>query len=145
MFWSSGSFLESLKGWKKIEADRNGLVNLSKYFEHPNDAAAVKINIESESDITKKLLFDYTHTLIIILNSEVIFYGKEMDKLGRIYDGERQIDIHLRNGKNEFLMIVAGDSEIYGDDVLYQGRRQAANWGFTAKFNDYKGITLNEF
>jgi hypothetical protein len=145
LFWSSGSFLESLKGWQKIKADRNGLVNLSKYFEHPKNAAAVKKIIVSESDITKKLLFDYTHTLVVILNSEVIFYGKEMDKLGRMYDGERQIDIHLKEGKNELLMIIAGDSEIYGDGVLYQGRKQAANWGYIARFDDYKGITLNEF
>jgi hypothetical protein len=144
LFWSSGSFVQSLKGWQNIQSDRNGLVNLSKYFEYPKDAVAVKTYIKSEMKSTKRLLFDYTHSMAIVLNSEVVFYGKEMDKYGRVYDEEQAIELDLREGENELILIIKGDGELYGDGVLYQGRKQAANWGFTAKIDDYSGITLNQ-
>ena len=144
LFWSTGSFVQSLKGWQSIQSDRNGLVNLSKYFEYPKDVVAVKTNIKSETKSTKKFLFDYTHCMVIILNSEVVFYGKEMDKYGRVYIEEQAIDLELKNGENELILIIEGDAGLYGDGVLYLGRKQAANWGFIAKLDNYSGVVVGE-
>ena len=141
-FWQSASFLRSIKGWKSIEADKNGIVNLSRYFEYPKDAVAAKTIIISETNTTRQLLFDYTHTLMIILNSEIIFYGKEMDHYGCVYDEEQKIDLSLHKGENELMFIINGDTELYGDGIMYQGRKQSANWGFIAKLGDYKGLVV---
>ncbi|UCG84730.1 MAG: DUF1080 domain-containing protein [Gemmatimonadota bacterium] len=142
LFWDTGSFLQSFEGWNQIAADRDGVINLSKYVSHPINAVAAKTVLTSESAVRRQLLFDYTHTLIIVLNSEILFYGKEMDDYGYVHDGEETIVLPLQQGENELLFLINGDAELYGEGVRYQGRTQCANWGYVAKLDNYDGITI---
>jgi hypothetical protein len=142
LFWDTGSFLQSFEGWRHVTADRDGVVNLSKFIAHPINAVAASTVLTAESAVRKQLLFDYTHTLIIVLNSEILFYGKEMDDYGYVHDGEETIVLPLKEGENELLLLINGDAELYGEGVRYQGRTQSANWGYIAKLDNYDGITI---
>jgi len=73
---------------------------LAKYVSHPINAVAARTVLTSESAVRRQLLFDYTHNLIIVLNSEVLFYGKEMDDYGYVHDGEETIALPLKEGEN---------------------------------------------
>lgn len=132
--------------WKRVKADKNGIVNLAKYFEVPQQSAILKTVIESTSEKTVDLLFDYSQTMVIALNGTILFYGKELDthNFMRVMDGEESLSLPLEKGKNELVFMIRSDDE-WQEGVgnpTYLGRMQAMNWGFIAKLSDYEGIEL---
>lgn len=144
-FWALDRVTKELKGWQKVDSNDNGIINLSKYFKHPQNTVGAKIILTTTTtDTSKQLLFDYAYSAMIVLNSKIIFYGKEMDNFGRLKDGEQQIKLDLKKGDNELLLFITGDTEAYGNEKTYQGRTQAFNWGFITRLNDYNGVTIKD-
>ena len=149
---TQGAFYEKLNKaqkvgfWKPVQADRNGLVNLAKYFDFPKYSAIVKTTITSAQAKNVNLQFDFSHTMVIALNGTILFYGKELDthNFMRVIDGEESLSLLLQKGKNELVFIIRSDDE-WQEGVgnpTYLGRLQAMNWGFIAKLSDYEGIEL---
>ncbi|HCW09249.1 MAG TPA: hypothetical protein DGG95_17980 [Cytophagales bacterium] len=139
-FWAYPRVEQELKGWQPARADKNGIVNLSKYFKHPQQTVAASISLSAKDTVTKKLVFDYSYTMTVVLNSRIIFSGKEMDNFGVMTDGEQSIDLPLKQGENQLMFYITGDSDVYGNQKKYQGRVQAFNWGFVARLNSYEGV-----
>ena len=143
-FWALDRVTKELKGWRKIDSNGEGIINLSKYFKHPKNTVCVKTILTLKDDTSKELIFDYAYSAMIVLNSKIIFFGKEMDDFGHLNDGEQRIDLSLNKGDNELLLFITGDTETYGGEKTYQGRTQAFNWGFISRLNDYDGIIDKE-
>ncbi|MGK7396383.1 MAG: family 16 glycoside hydrolase [Candidatus Cyclobacteriaceae bacterium M3_2C_046] len=132
--------------WIQIEADRNGIVNLARHYDIPQNVVFAKTIIEAEQDKSVELLFDYTLSLMVALNNEILFCGTELDTRNfmRVIDGEERLTLPLKQGQNELVFMVQAD-DLWQEAVqnpLHLGQRQAMNWGFIARLNDYDGISL---
>ena len=79
-------------------------------------------HIESRVDRPVKLLFDYSESLTVMLNSKIVFSDslRIRDNEGRVMDGEEEIALDLVRGTNELLFILTSDAY-----------RQ--NWGMVAR------------
>ncbi len=123
--------------WRSIEADKNGIVNIARYFDHPKESVFAKTNIVSEEDRQATLAFDYTQVLLIALNDQIVFYGREMDtdNFMRMIDGEAKIELSLKEGDNKLIFWIRSDDQWQDtvDNPAYLGRKQAMNWGFVSR------------
>ncbi len=121
--------------WKNIKAGKNGIVNLVRYFDHPKESVFAKTNIVSESDRDVTLAFDYTQVLLIVLNNQVVFFGRELDTANfmRMVDGEEKLQLSLKEGDNKLVFWIRSDDEWQTVNPSYLGRKQAMNWGFMAR------------
>ncbi|WP_222982183.1 family 16 glycoside hydrolase [Flagellimonas meishanensis] len=121
--------------WKNIKADGNGIVNLAQYFDHPKESVFARTNIVSEVDKNVTLAFDYTQVLLIAINNQPMFFGRELDmhNFMRIVDGEEKIQLPLQKGNNELVFWIRSDDEWQENNPHYLGRKQAMNWGFVAR------------
>ncbi|NVK55625.1 MAG: hypothetical protein HWE26_08420 [Alteromonadaceae bacterium] len=123
---------------KKVQADSQGVVNLSRYYDVPGRWVLATTELESSGKRQVTLEYDYTHEVAIFLNGQPIFTGKEIDRdngnFGRVIPGEESIMLSLEEGKNTLSFAVHGDEELgryY--DAKRLGLYQARNWGFTAR------------
>ncbi|MEM8528015.1 MAG: hypothetical protein AAGG68_25460 [Bacteroidota bacterium] len=121
--------------WTAIKADNDGLVNFSRYFEHPKESVFAKTIIESEKDKEVELLYDFSYSMLIVLNDQILAYGTELDteNFGRITPGEQRITLPLKAGENKLVFWVRSDDLWQKTNPLYLGRAQAMNWGFVAE------------
>ncbi len=121
--------------WKNIKAGKDGIVNLARYFDHPKESIFAKTNIVSESDRETTLAFDYTQVLLMVLNDQVVFFGRELDtgNFMRVMDGEEKIQLSLKEGDNKLVFWIRSDDEWQDANPRYLGRKQAMNWGFIAR------------
>ncbi|TAI47759.1 family 16 glycoside hydrolase [Flagellimonas allohymeniacidonis] len=131
---------EKNHSWKDIQADKNGIVNLAQYYEHPKESIFAKTNLVSSEDKEVTLAFDYTQVLLIVLNDQLLFHGRELDSHNfmRMMDGEEKIKLQLKKGDNKLVFWVRSDDE-WQDEVgnpAYLGRKQAMNWGFIARLEE---------
>ena len=138
--------LEQKRNVRSITADEYGLVNLARYYDHPRNWAMAKTTFVSEKEQTKELLFDYSSIATIVLNGQIIFFGRELDthNYGLVEDGEQTLSLHLKSGENTLVFLVKADDlwqEGMGNPP-YLGRTQAMNWGFIARLADYANINL---
>ena len=126
--------------WQAIKADKMGLVNLAKHFEHPRESVFATTNIDATKDKVVTLAFDYTAVLMITLNDQILFYGREldMDNFMRVKDEEQTIPLPLISGKNKLVFWIRSDDEWQEavGNPSYLGRKQAMNWGFVARIID---------
>jgi hypothetical protein len=134
--------------WKTIKADKDGLVNISRFYEHPQNAVFAISEIYSDSAKTVGLLFDYSFSLLIGLNYDILFCGTELDTKNymRVIDGEEKLTLPLNKGKNVLIFIIKSD-DVWQKSVknpTYLGRMQAHNWGFIARLANYEGLDLEE-
>ncbi len=130
--------------WQTIHADKDGIVNISKYYDHPKNTIIATAEIFSENDKKVDLLFDYSFSLVIGLNRVILFCGTELDtdNFMRVIDGEEKLTLNLKEGRNELVFMIKAD-DIWQEAVNnppYLGRKQAANWGFIARLDNYDGI-----
>ena len=136
-FYQTFSDAEKEHDWRKIEADKNGIVNLAQYFDHPKESVFAKTNIVSETVKTVTMAFDYTQVLMISLNDQILFYGRELDteNFMRMMDGEEKVDLKFKEGDNKLVFWIRSDDEWQDtvDNPAYLGRKQAMNWGFVAR------------
>lgn len=134
--------------WKTIKADNDGLVNIARFYEYPRNAVFAISEIYSDSAKTVDLLFDYSFSLLIGLNNDILFCGTELDTKNymRVIDGEEKLTLSLNKGKNVLFFIIKSD-DVWQKSVknpLYLGRMQAHNWGFIARLANYDGLVLQE-
>ncbi|MEM9528796.1 MAG: hypothetical protein AAGA31_19445, partial [Bacteroidota bacterium] len=129
---------EEKKEWKAVKADKNGLVNLARYFNHPEESVFAKAMISSETAKEVVMLYDFSQVMMVALNDQIIAYGYELDteNFGRIMPGEQRIKLPLRAGENKLVLWVRSDDLWQQANPLYLGRAQAMNWGFMVELID---------
>jgi len=137
---------KSNEAWREITADADGIVNLSKYYSHPKGVIIATSEVFSDKEQTVDLLFDYTFSMVVGFNREILFCGTELDthNFMRVMDGEEKLSLQLKKGRNELIFIIQAD-DVWQKAVHnppYLGRKQAANWGFIARLAHYDGIKL---
>ncbi len=131
------SLLKRRDKFKEINADKDGLVNISRFYDDMDNTIVLTSKIISDSEKEIKLNFDYADHLVIILNSETLFDEgmnfrppPEKGTEGRVFVQDEQTTLKLRKGKNWLLFMLSGDN------------RQKYNWGCIAKLEDLDGISL---
>ena len=123
--------------FKTIEADDDGLLNISRFHDDMTKTVALSCILESEVDKTVKLNFDYADHLVMLLNSEILF-DKGMNfappsgkgEEGRVFVNDESVELNLKKGKNQLIFVLSGDN------------RQKFNWGFIAKLENLDGISI---
>ena len=131
------SLFRNKSRFKSIEADDDGLLNISRYYDDMTKTVALRCTLESEVDKSVKLNFDYADHLVIFLNSELLF-DKGMNfappagkgEQGRVFVDDESVELNLKKGKNQLVFILSADN------------RQKFNWGFIAKLASLDGITV---
>lgn len=123
--------------FKKVTADMDGLLNISRFYDDMDKTVALTCNIVADSDRDVKLNFDYADHLVILLNSEVLFDGgmnfrppPEKGTEGRVFVDDEQAVLHLSKGPNELTFVLSGDN------------RQKYNWGCVARLENMDGISI---
>ncbi len=138
---------KELKNWKDITVDKDGIVNISKYYKYPRNTVIATTEINSDKDKELDLLYDYTFSMVIMLNGEILFCGTELDTKNfmRVIDGEEHLTLNLKEGKNELMFMIKADDvwQKAVNNAPYLGRNQAANWGFIARLANYEGIEFD--
>ncbi|WP_424003588.1 hypothetical protein [Maribacter sp. IgM3_T14_3] len=133
------SLLVNDSKFKPIEADVDGLINISRFYDDMTKTVALKCTITSDTTKTVNLNFDYADYLVIQLNSKTLF-DKGMNfqppigkgKEGRVFVEDERIELELRKGTNELLFLLSADN------------RQKFNWGFIAKIKSLKGLSIEQ-
>jgi len=123
--------------FKSIEADEDGLVNISRFYDDMTKTVVLRSSLESDSDRMGKLNFDYADHLVILLNSEILF-DKGMDfappiekgEEGRVFVEDEGVELNLKKGNNQLVFMLSADN------------RQKFNWGFVAKLETINGIKI---
>jgi hypothetical protein len=105
--------LKAIKGFtKSIEADADGLINISRFYEDMSKTVILTNTLISDSDRTIGLHFDYADYLVVLMNSKVLF-DKGMNfqpppnkgKEGRVFVDDEQIQLELKKGPNELIFM----------------------------------------
>lgn len=121
--------------FKSIEADADGLVNISRFYDDMTKTVVLRQTLESDMDKKVQLHFDYADHLSIFLNSELLFdkgmnfqppSTKGME--GRVFVDDEHVELNLKKGQNTLYFMLSADN------------RQKYNWGFFAKLESLEGI-----
>lgn len=129
------SLLGNKSKFKSVQADSDGLLNISRFYDDMTKTVALTCNLMSDSDRTVKLKFDYADHLTIVLDSKILF-DKGMNfqapankgEEGRVFVDDESVELNMKKGKNQLIFILSADN------------RQKFNWGFIAKLESPKGI-----
>jgi len=128
--------------FRKVKADENGLLAISKYsskksrgsFEkNVEDFVIIEIDVISEIKTTKKISFDFSDKCIVLLNSNEIYRGNNAFKLkgsqfmGHINTEANTLNLPLNKGKNVLRFYVI---------------EKANGWGLKARFHNYQNIKV---
>lgn len=131
------SLLKHKDNFKEINADKDGLVNISRFYDDMDNTIVLTSKITSDSEKEVKLNFDYADHLVILLNSETLFDGgmdfrppPDKGTEGRVFVQDEQTSLKLRKGVNWLSFVLSGDN------------RQKYNWGCIAKLENLDGISL---
>jgi hypothetical protein len=121
----------------KIEAERYGLINLTRQFGENKQREMVwlKIKFNSETAQQKLLSLGFSEEIWVFVNQKNSYTDKNLYRLtnvrkypdGRLSIQNTTIPIQLQKGENEILIAVAND--FYG-------------WGLVARLLDLEGITF---
>ncbi len=127
--------LEKGEEWQSIKADQNGLVNLAKYFDHPQESALAKTVINSSTEKEVTLAYDFSQVMMVVLNDQVLEYRVNLDSedFMRIYPDSYQLKLPLQKGENKLVFWIRSDDQWQAMNPPYLDRRQAMNWGFIAR------------
>ncbi|MBO6523709.1 MAG: hypothetical protein JJ971_07795 [Balneolaceae bacterium] len=120
--------------WTKQPTEYTGTINLAKFVQSEEGKTTVltKLNIESESEIYKRLDFGYSDFVWVYVNGNPVYSGRnefmsrDYRYLGTIgwFDS---VYLPLKKGLNEVMFVVG---ENFG------------GWGLKAKIENMEGITL---
>ena len=131
------SLLKHRDKFKEINADKDGLVNISRFYDDMDNTTVLTSKIVSDSEKEVELNFDYADHLVILLNSEMLFDGgmdfrppPDKGTEGRVFVQDEQTTLKLRKGVNWLSFVLSGDN------------RQKYNWGCIAKLENLDGISL---
>jgi hypothetical protein len=125
-------------GWTAIEAERGGLIDLSRVYGLPKVRADgeftwLKTTLTSSKAQTRKVSFGWSRQVWVFVNGQQVFADKNLyqpPSARRAPDGRLSLengsfDLPLKAGKNEIAIGLAND--FYG-------------WGIVMKLDDDKGI-----
>ena len=122
--------------WEPIEAERLGLVNLTRRFGGSEGRRVVwlKATLDAESDQTRHLDLGFSDEVWVLLNDQLVYadknvYANPIQKAprGRISVENASIALPLTAGANELLIGVA--NSFFG-------------WGLIARLDSIEGITI---
>lgn len=129
---------DSTMQWSAIEAERRGIVNLSrKYGMVPNDGrrlAWLRTTIYSDKAQNRTLNLGFSDEVWVFINRQIVYTGKnyfgtpEQKNDGRCIIENCSFNLPLKEGKNEILIGLA--NYFYG-------------WGIIARFDKMDGIKYN--
>jgi hypothetical protein len=127
-------------GWSPIEAERAGLVNISRVDGLPTNRktrtlAWLKTTIVSNSAQTKKVDFGWVREAWVFVNGRLVYSDKNLYQPpnarkkpdGRLSLDNGSFDLPLQAGKNEIAIAVT--TQFYG-------------WGIKMRVADLKGVQL---
>lgn len=127
-------------GWSPVEAERAGLVNISRVYGLPTDRktrtlAWLKTTIVSNKAQTKKVDFGWVREAWVFVNGKLVYSDKNMymppearkKPDGRLSLDNGSFDLPLQAGKNDIAIAVA--TQFYG-------------WGIEMRLADLNGIKL---
>ncbi|WP_425235686.1 hypothetical protein [Ulvibacterium sp.] len=124
------------KNWKVIEHPRDNYVNFARYFEYPKGVVVARKTLKSNQDKKSILNFDFVGRIRIMLNGNEVFSYRKI-KFERMFDGMFRVNLDLKKGENELLVVAEGDANFFGGKGFkYMGRLQHTNWGFIARLED---------
>jgi len=136
MEFSGDYFLKEDASWEPIEAERRGLVNLTRKFGNSENRRVVwlKTTIVSDKEQVRKLSLGFSDEVWVLINGRMLYvdknlYGHPIMKYpdGRCSIGNASFDLPLAEGKNEVMIAVAND--FYG-------------WAIMARLDQLNGITF---
>jgi hypothetical protein len=118
---------ESIKSWKRIEVEENGLVNLNRQFAAVRGArtAFLRTTINSTEARSARLDLGYSDEVRVFLNGQPVyqanngFESRHPEYMGFVKPGFESVYLPLRPGPNE-LVIALTDDQRFG-------------WGLTAR------------
>lgn len=123
--------------WSAIEAERLGLINLSRQFGESADRRAIwlMLYIESNREQIRYLDLGFSDEVWVALNRQLAYVDKNTylnpimkAPQGRISIENTKVALPLRAGSNQLLIGVAND--FWG-------------WGIIARLDDTEGITIS--
>ena len=133
------SIFQNKSKFKPVEADADGLVNISRFYDDMTKTVALTCNLVSDADRTVKLNFDYADHLVILLNSGILFdQGMNFEppagkgEEGRVFVDDEAVELSLKKGDNQLIFLLSADN------------RQKFNWGFVAKLERLEGISIKK-
>lgn len=123
--------------WRVLEAERRGLLNLTRTF-GKNEARSIiwlKVNIQSTEEQKKKMNMGFLDDVWVFLNGQILYLDKNLQ--GRLMEKEpggrcsvenTSFTLPLKKGSNELLIGLANDP----------------NWGrgMIARMGDLEGIEI---
>ncbi len=131
------SILKQRERFKTVEADMDGLINISRFYDDMDKTVVLTSRIVADASKEVILNFDYADHLVIFLNSEILFDEgmsfrppPEKGTEGRVFVDDEQVTLKLSKGTNDLVFLLSGDN------------RQKFNWGYIAKLEDLSGISL---
>jgi hypothetical protein len=135
------SIKDTVTNWQAIVPNTDGFVNLATYFLNPRGTIIATTTILATEDTLKKLLFDYTKGLQIVLNDSIVFNNSGNSAL--VKDGRNIQVLPLKKGTNELAFIVTGDYK-YWESISYKhfNNYQSFNWGFRARIEKFISTSL---
>jgi hypothetical protein len=133
---------DASQGWTPLNAERGGLVNLSRQFGLPTGRAVravawLKTNVDSNSNQTKHVSIGWTREIWVFVNGKPVFADKNLyqppaarkNPDGRLSLQNGSFALPLQKGKNEIAVALANN--FYG-------------WGLELHLDNLTGVRIAE-
>lgn len=134
----SKDFPKAEAAWDSIDAERNGLINLTRKYGGVSERQYVwlKTNIKSSAEVLRKIQLGFSDEVWVFVNGRIVYVDKNLylqgmrkTPNGRCSIENASFQVLLKPGDNELLVGVAND--FYG-------------WGIIARFENMEGVDLTE-
>lgn len=138
----NGIYSDHLPGegtaWDRIEAERDGLINLSRRFGKSENRRVVwlKQTLRATSDQVRRMNLGFSDEVWVLLNGRLVHVDKNLyshpimkDPFGQISTDDASFSLPLTTGENEVFIGVA--NSFFG-------------WAIMARLDSVDGITINE-
>ncbi len=152
----SGQTFKDIK-WQKVEADINGLVNVSRFIpKSPRGAKSIfaKTTIHSKEEKQMKVAFGYSDVVSIFLNREIIFAGNSVfRKRGPLFLGSvglfDYLYLNLKKGDNELMFMVGESFGGWGfmcqdSKAVYYKEGISKKWELKDEFSTAESVIYDE-
>jgi hypothetical protein len=133
----SGDFPKGNATWQNVEAERRGLVNLTREFgaSESRRFAWLTVKLKSQKEQVREVDLGFSDEVWVFLNGQYLYSDKNIyispvkkEPDGRISIENGHFTLPLKAGDNELLVAVAND--FFG-------------WGLIARLDNIEGITVD--
>jgi hypothetical protein len=133
----SGDFPKPGAKWQPLEAERRGLINLTRIYGQSESrrAAWLTVKLKSTSEQRRKVSLGFSDEVWVFLNGQYIYSDKNIymspvrkEPDGRISIENGEFELPLKSGDNELLIGLAND--FFG-------------WGLIARLDNMEGIIVD--